>query len=67
MKKILYRILKNDIINKLREKHGEQFVDDVMGSLGMPTNFLEEGFPNGGSWWKNEVNKVKQENWWLGQ
>ena len=51
VKKILYRILKNDIINKLREKHGEQFVDDVMNSLDIPTNFMEKGFPNNGSWW----------------
>ena len=36
--KILYKILKKDMINKLRERHGEQFVDDVMGIFGMPTD-----------------------------
>lgn len=68
LRKLLYKILKKDMINKLREKHGEQFVDDVMNTFGMPTNFLEEGFPNNGSWWKNnEYNTVDKENWWLGQ
>jgi hypothetical protein len=54
VKKLLYRILKKDIINKLRKKRGEQFVDDVMNLLGMPTNFLIDGFPDNGSWWKNK-------------
>ena len=53
MKKLLYRILKKDIVKKLRNHHyGEQFVDDVMKSLGIPTNYLQEGLPNNGSWWK---------------
>ena len=65
MKKLLYKILKKDMVNKLREKHGEQFVDDVMKTFEIPTNFLKEGFPE--SWWNNKKNELKQENWWLGQ
>jgi len=39
--KILYRVLKKDMINKLKSKHfGEQFIDTVMESFDMPTNFL---------------------------
>ena len=38
MKKLLYRILKKDMIKKLSEKHGTQFVDDVMATFGMPTD-----------------------------
>lgn len=37
---ILYRILKNDMIKKLSAKHGEQFIDDVMGTFGVPTNLM---------------------------
>lgn len=62
MKKLLYKILKKDMIKKLREKHGEQFTDDVMKTFGIPTNFLEEGFPG-----SSRNKEVKQENWWLGQ
>jgi hypothetical protein len=40
MKKLLYKILKRDMIKKLSVKHGEQFIDDVMESFGMPTNLL---------------------------
>ena len=38
MEKLLYRILKKDMIKKLSEKHGTQFVDDVMATFGMPTD-----------------------------
>ncbi len=40
--KLLYLILKKDIIKRLRERHGSQFVDDVMETLGMPTNLTQE-------------------------
>lgn len=42
MKRILYLILKKDMIKKLREKHGSQFVDDVMAAFGMPTDTTNE-------------------------
>ena len=38
----LYRILKKDMIKKLSEKHGEQFIDDVMETFGMPTNLMDK-------------------------
>jgi hypothetical protein len=38
MKKLLYLLLKKDMINKLSKKHGTQFVDDVMATFGMPTD-----------------------------
>ncbi len=40
--KLLYLILKKDIIKRLRERHGSQFVDNVMETLGMPTNLTQE-------------------------
>ncbi len=42
MKKILYLLLKKDMIKKLSKKHGTQFVDDVMATFGMPTNTTNE-------------------------
>lgn len=41
-KKLLYRLLKKDMIKKLKKKHGEQFIDDVMETFGVPTNFMDE-------------------------
>ena len=38
MKKLLYLLLKKDMIKKLSKKHGTQFVDDVMETFGMPTD-----------------------------
>jgi hypothetical protein len=46
MKKLLlrpfYLLLKNDMIDRLREKHGSQFIDDVMDTFDMPTNLLQQ-------------------------
>ena len=42
MKKIMYRLLKKDMIKKLSEKHGEQFIDDVMDTFGIPTNLMSK-------------------------
>lgn len=42
MKKILYLILKKDMIKKLSKKHGTQFVDNVMATFGMPTDTTNE-------------------------
>jgi hypothetical protein len=42
MKKLLYLLLKKDMIKKLSEKHGTQFVDDVMATFGMPTDTTNE-------------------------
>lgn len=44
--KILYKILKNDMIEKLSDKHGEQFVDDVMETFGIPTTLLKDALNN---------------------
>lgn len=44
--KPLYLVLKKDMIKKLSEKHGEQFVDDVMETFDMPTNLLEKAMNN---------------------
>ena len=41
-KKLLYIILKKDMVKKLRKKHGEQFVDDVMATFGVPTNLMDK-------------------------
>jgi hypothetical protein len=38
---ILYKILKHDMINKLKVKHGEQFIDDVMETFGIPSNLMD--------------------------
>lgn len=38
MKKILYFLLKKDMIKKLSKKHGTQFVDNVMETFGIPTD-----------------------------
>jgi len=46
--KPLYLILKKDIIKRLKAKNGEQFVDDVMQTLGMPTNFMGEYYKSMG-------------------
>ena len=40
--KILYKILKNDMIDKLKVKHGDQFIDGVMETFEMPTNFMSK-------------------------
>lgn len=42
IKRLLYLILKKDMIKKLDVKHGEQFIDDVMNTFGMPTNLMEK-------------------------
>ena len=42
MKRILYLILKKDMIKKLSKKHGEQFIDDVMETFEMPTNLMDK-------------------------
>lgn len=42
MKRILYFLLKKDIMKRLSEKRGTQFVDDVMAILGMPTDTTNE-------------------------
>jgi hypothetical protein len=42
MKRILYLILKKDMVKKLSKKHGTQFVDDVMATFGMPTDTTNE-------------------------
>lgn len=42
MKKILYLLLKKDMIKKLSKKHGTQFVDNVMATFGMPTDTTNE-------------------------
>jgi hypothetical protein len=44
--KILYKILKNDMIEKLSDKHGEQFIDDVMETFGIPTTLLKDALNN---------------------
>ena len=44
--KILYRILKKDMINKLSKKHGEQFIDDVMATFEIPTNLMDKYYKN---------------------
>lgn len=38
----LYLLLKKDMIRLLSQKHGEQFIDDVMQTFGMPTNLMDE-------------------------
>lgn len=42
MKRLLYLILKKDMIRKLSLKHGTQFVDNVMETFGMPTNTTQD-------------------------
>jgi hypothetical protein len=42
MKKLLYLLLKKDMIKKLSKKRGTQFVDDVMTIFGMPTDTTNE-------------------------
>ena len=37
-----YLLLKKDMVKRLSEKHGEQFIDDVMETFGMPTNFMDK-------------------------
>lgn len=37
-----YILLKKDMVNRLSEKHGEQFIDDVMETFGMPTNLMDK-------------------------
>ena len=46
LKKLMYRYLKEDMVKKLRQKHGEQFVDGVMETFGMYTNYLRDGYPD---------------------
>jgi hypothetical protein len=48
MKKILYLILKKDMIKKLKVKHGSQFIDDVMETFGMPTNYMKKYYEQNG-------------------
>lgn len=40
--RILYKILKNDMVDKLKIKHGDQFIDDVMETFEIPTNFMSK-------------------------
>jgi hypothetical protein len=42
MKKLLYLLLKKDMIKKLSKKHGTQFVDDSMETFGIPTDTTNE-------------------------
>jgi len=42
MKRILYFLLKKDIMKRLSKNRGAQFVDDVMSILGMPTDTTNE-------------------------
>lgn len=43
MKKLLYYILKKDMINKLSTKgYGEQHIDNVMEAFGIPSNLMEK-------------------------
>ena len=42
MKRIFYLLLKKDIMKRLSKKHGTQFVDDVMATLGIQTNTTDE-------------------------
>lgn len=44
IKKLLYLILKKDMVKRLSKKHGEQFIDDVMETFGIPTNFLNRDY-----------------------
>lgn len=37
-----YLLLKKDMIRLLSKKHGEQFIDDVMQTFGMPTNLMDK-------------------------
>lgn len=37
-----YLLLKKDMVKRLREKHGEHFIDDVMETFGMPTDTTNE-------------------------
>lgn len=39
-----YLLLKKDMVKRLSEKHGEQFIDDVMDTFGMPTNLMNKYF-----------------------
>lgn len=40
MKRLLYLILKKDMIRRLRsKKYGSQLIDDVMEAFDMPTDF----------------------------
>lgn len=41
IKKLLYRILRKDMIRRLKVKHGEQFIEDVMQTFGLPFNWNE--------------------------
>jgi hypothetical protein len=37
-----YLLLKKDMVKRLSEKHGEQFIDDVMETFCMPTDTTNE-------------------------
>jgi hypothetical protein len=37
-----YLLLKKDMVIRLSEKHGEQFIDDVMETFGIPTNLMDK-------------------------
>ena len=39
-----YLLLKKDMVRRLSEKHGGQFIDDVMKTFGMPTNLMDKYF-----------------------
>jgi hypothetical protein len=42
MKRLLYLMIKKDMIKRLRKKHGTQFTDDVMETFGIPTSLTQE-------------------------
>lgn len=42
--RLFYLLLKKDMVKRLSEKHGEQFIDDVMETFGMPTNLIDKYF-----------------------
>ena len=39
-----YLLLKKDMVKRLSEKHGEQFIDDVMGTFGLSTNLMSKRY-----------------------
>lgn len=38
MKRILYQILKKDMVKRLSQKHGDQFIHDVLSDFGLNSN-----------------------------
>lgn len=56
--KILYLILKKDMIQKLNKKHGEQFIDDVMETFDISTNFMKNYYETGFTGINKYLNKT---------